>query len=82
MVCKFCRKKGTSFIRGVTMCDLHYSIFKRDNIYRFSKNIPTNDFKIYRTCKTYICKNKNISKVNDKIEKYCEKCKYKNLTRL
>ena len=82
MRCKFCRKNGTSVIRGVEMCDLHYSIFKRDNSYRINRDIPTDDFKIYRECKTYVCKNKNISKLNDKIKVYCDKCKNKNLIRL
>ena len=82
MKCKKCRKKGTSFIRGVEMCDLHYSIYKRDNIFRFNKNIPTNDFKIYKDCKTYVCKNRNLMDLKDKVEIYCEKCKHKNLIRL
>ncbi len=56
------------------MCDIHYSIYKRDNSYRFGIGKDTKDFKIYKNCKTYICKSKILSELKD-IPKYCDKCK-------
>lgn len=80
--CSLCRKNGTAYIRGIMMCDLHFSIYKRDNQYRFSNDLHNDDLKIYKNCKTYVCKNKILSEAKDNIEKYCKDCKINNLIQL
>ncbi len=75
MKCKFFVRKVTSVIRGGEMFDLHYLIYKRDNIYRINRDLPTNDFRIYKDCKRYVCKNKLLSDLKDRSEKYCPDCK-------
>ena len=84
MKCKFCRKKGSAYIRGFEMCNIHYSILKRDNIYRFKIGDSTSSFKIYRSCETYICTNRFISNIKQKYsdKRYCDSCLKKRLSKL
>ena len=83
MKCKICDEIAVALCRGVNVCNIHYTILKRDNLFRSKTNqeIP-NNLIILKSCARYNCSNTfpfNLMNLTENNQSYCSNiCKIRN----